>query len=60
MKTIMKLDDLTTIEQLVNFLSGTQGMAFSVNSDTDACYRWMQRGLTKFIYRSLPRQTKGE
>jgi len=59
MKTIMKLDDLTTIEQLTDFLSGTQAVAFSVISDTDDCYRWIQRQLTKFRYRSLPRPDKG-
>jgi hypothetical protein len=30
MKTIMKLEDLTTIDQLEDFLSGTQAVAFSV------------------------------
>jgi len=59
MKTIMKLDDLTTIEQLAKFLSGTQAVAFSVISNTDDCYRWIQRELTKFRYRSLPRPDKG-
>ena len=55
----MKLDDLTTIEQLADFLSGTQAVAFSVISDTDDCYRWIQRELAKFRYRSLPRPDKG-
>lgn len=32
MKTIMTLDDLTTVDQLKNFLSGTQALAFSVIS----------------------------
>ena len=38
MKTIMKLDDLKTIEQLTDFLSGTQAVAFTVIRDKDACY----------------------
>ena len=33
MKTIMKLEDLTTINQLTDFLSGTQAVAFSVISN---------------------------
>jgi len=33
MKTIMKLKDLTTIDQLTDFLSGTQTVAFSVISN---------------------------
>jgi hypothetical protein len=59
MKTIMKLEDLTTIDQLTDFLSGTQAVAFSVISDTDACYRWIQGELVKFRYLKLPRQGKG-
>jgi transposase InsO family protein len=59
MKTIMKLEDLTTIDQLTDFLSGTQAVAFSVISDTDACYRWIQGELVKFRYLKLPRQEKG-
>lgn len=35
----MKLEDLTTIDQLTEFLSGTQAVAFSVISDKDTCYR---------------------
>jgi len=59
MKTIMKLDDLKTIEQLADFLSGTQAVAFSVISDKDACYLWVQKELAKFRYRALPRRAKG-
>jgi transposase InsO family protein len=59
MKTIMKLEDLTTIDQLIDFLSGTQAVAFSVISDKDACYRWIQGELIKFRYLKLSRQGKG-
>ena len=52
----MKLEDLTTIDQLVDFLSGTQAVAFSVISDKDACYRWMHGELVKFRYLTLSRQ----
>ena len=55
----MKLEDLTTIEQLEDFLAGTQVVAFSVLSDKDACYRWIQRELVKFRYLKLPRPGKG-
>jgi len=37
MKTIMKLEDLTTIDQLKDFLSGTQAVTFSVISGKHAC-----------------------
>jgi hypothetical protein len=55
----MKFEDLTTIDQLVDFLSGTQAVAFSVISDKDACYRWIQVELVKFCYLNLSRQGKG-
>ena len=59
MHTIMKLEDLNTIEQLIDFLSGTHAVAFSVISDKDACYHWIQRELVKFHYLSCPRSAKG-
>jgi len=59
MKTIMKLEDLTTIDQLVDFLSGTQAVAFSVLGGKYDCYRWLQGELVRFRYLSLSRQGKG-
>jgi len=59
MKTIMKLDDLITIDQLRDFLSGTQAVAFSVLGDKDASYRWIQGELVRFRYLTLARQDKG-
>ena len=35
----MKLEDLMTIDQLVDFLTGTQAVAFSVICAKDARYR---------------------
>jgi len=55
----MKLEDLKTIEQLTDFLSGTHAVAFSVISDKDACYRWIQGELVKFRYRYCSRSDKG-
>jgi hypothetical protein len=34
-------------------------VAFSVISDKDACYRWIQGELVKFRYLRLSRQGKG-
>lgn len=59
MKTIMKLDDLTTTDQLRDFLSGTQAVAFSVLGDKDASYRWIQGELVRFRYLSSARPDKG-
>ncbi len=47
-KTIMKLGDLKTIDQLSEFLSGTQAVAFSIILDKDDGYRWIQAALYKF------------
>jgi len=58
-KTIMKLEDLTTLDQLVEFLAGTQAVAFSVISDKDTCYRWIQGERVKFRYLKCSRQEKG-
>lgn len=38
----MKLEDLKTIRQLIEFLSGTQAVVLSIISDKDDCYRWIQ------------------
>ena len=55
----MKLDDLTTLDQLRDFLSGTQAVAFSVLGDKDASYRWIQGELVRFRYLTCTRQDKG-
>ena len=59
MHTIMKLKDLKTIEQLIDFLSGTHAVAFTVISGKYACYRWIQRELVRFHYLNRPRSAKG-
>jgi len=55
----MKLDDLTAVGQLEDFLSGTQAVAFGVISDKDAGYRWIQGELIRFGYLTRSRQHKG-
>ena len=59
MKAIMKLEELTTVEHLSHFLQGTQAVAFSVSSDKDKRYRWLQRELVRFDYLSLNNPDKG-
>ncbi len=39
----MKLADLTTMDQLIDFLTGTQTVAFSSSRVQDNGDRWMQR-----------------
>lgn len=59
MKTIMTLNELTTIAQLRDFLSGTQAVAFSVLDGQEARYRWLTAELAKFRYLTLSRQDRG-
>ena len=55
----MKTEELTTIEHLSNFLEGTQAVAFTISSDKDKRYRWLQRELVRFDYLSLNKPDKG-
>ena len=55
----MNIEDLTTIDQVIAFLEGTQRVAFEVADDKDSRYRWVQRTLVKFHYLSLSRPDKG-
>ena len=59
MKPIMNINDLNTIEQLEQFLTGSQAVAFLVASNKDECYRGIQRTLVKFRYPSLNKRSKG-
>jgi len=55
----MKLKDLCTIDQLEDFLTGAQAVAFTVADSKDARYQWIQRELVKFSYRNLSKHDKG-
>lgn len=59
MKTLMNLDNLTRVDQLAEFLSGTQAVAFSVLSDPAARYEWIQSTLIRFRYLTLARADQG-
>ncbi len=43
----MSLEQLTTIDAISRFLDGTQAVAFSVLSDKQGHYRWVQKTLVK-------------
>jgi len=49
----MNINDLKTIEQLEQFLTGTQSIAFLVASNKKDIYRDIQRTLVKFRYAAL-------
>lgn len=59
MKTLMKLEELITIAQLTDFLSGTQAVAFSVLGSKDERYRFLQTELVRWGYLQLSRSDKG-
>ena len=55
----MKLDQLTTIEAVRQFLAGTQAVAFCVANTKQERYRWVQKTLVTFRYISLRKADKG-
>ena len=55
----MKLNDLRSINQLREFLEGTQVVAFAVVTNKDERYQWMQQTLIKSRYRRLSKANKG-
>jgi len=59
MKTIMKLNELTTIEQLSQFLDGTQTVIFKLNTIKAERYQWVQHELVRFHYLTLNKADKG-
>jgi transposase InsO family protein len=59
MKLIMNINDLTTIEQLEQFLTGTRSIAFLVASNKKDIYRDIQRTLVRFRYPTLNKGSKG-
>lgn len=58
-KTIMNISELETIEQLENFLNGTQPIVFSIEENKKNLYAWIQKTLLKFNYAILGRYEKG-
>jgi transposase InsO family protein len=59
MKTIMKLDNFKTIEQMEAFLTGSQPIAFAVATNKDARYQFVEGILKRFAYPRLKRRDKG-
>jgi len=59
MKTIMKLEELTTIEQLSQFLDGTQAVIFKISTGKEERYQWIQYELIRFQYPLINKVGKG-
>lgn len=56
---IMKLDNLSTIEQMESFINGSQAIAFTVAASKQERYRLVDSILKRFRYSSLRRPDKG-
>ncbi len=50
MKTIMKLEELETIDHLDQFLNGTQAVIFETVAVKKERYGWIQHELVRFNY----------
>ncbi|MFT7461250.1 MAG: hypothetical protein ACI909_003951, partial [Planctomycetota bacterium] len=48
MKTIMKLDQLNSIEDIQRFLNGTNIVAFNVVTTKQERYQWIHKALKKY------------
>lgn len=59
MNTIMKLDNLNRVEQMRDFLAGTQAVAFTVVTGKEERYRCIESLLCRIGYAKLKRQDKG-
>ena len=55
----MKLENLTTIEQMEAFLTGSQAIAFAVATTKDERYQCIGSLLKRFAYPRLKRRAKG-
>jgi len=53
MKTIMKLNELTTLDQLAQFLDGTQAVILTLNTVKKERYQWIQHERVRFQYSLL-------
>lgn len=56
---IMTLDNLNRIEQMRDFLAGTQAVVFTVATSKEGRYRCIESVLRRVGYAELKRQDKG-
>jgi hypothetical protein len=59
MNTIMKLEELQSVNQLSNFLNGTQSVIFEIKAAKKERYTWIQGELARFSYSQLGKADKG-
>ena len=59
MRTIMKLEELSTIEQTSQFLDRTQAVIFRLDIVKRKRYQWIQHELIRFDYMTISKAGKG-
>jgi transposase InsO family protein len=59
MEAIMNIENLTSIEDLEQFLQGNKAIAFTVLGDKQARYQFIKNALIKFRYMTLKKRDKG-
>jgi transposase len=59
MKTIMKLEQLNSIEDIKRFMNGTDTVAFNVVTTKQDRYQWIHKALKMHQYRKLSKLDKG-
>ena len=55
----MKLEELKTIEQLSQFIDGTQPVIFQISSFKKKKYSWIRHELVRFDYQQIGKSSKG-
>lgn len=59
MKVIMNINQLKKIQQVEDFLDGSQAVAFGILGNKDEAYAWIQKILEQFEYLQLNKSDKG-
>jgi len=59
MQIIMSTEQLNSINDLVNFINGSQKVAYAVLANKEDKYLWIESILIKFTYHTLNRHDKG-
>ena len=59
MKMIMKIDQVTHVSELAEFMAGTQAIVFCISKDKDARYSFIEKLLKQIHYAKLSRPDKG-
>jgi hypothetical protein len=59
MRTIMNIEELSTIEALQNSLKGDEVTAYSVLGDKTESYQFTRKALVKFNYATCSKLDKG-